>query len=108
MGNDAGRYMFAGHAIGAQARFHKLDDTAVNEVVPAVASTALSGTGGKSEWTSSGPFRHVVDTPRRRCLLAVERATSWVEGRDPDGRFETEFAVEVDGMEVLEKLRIDV
>ena len=107
MSDSTGRYMFAGHAIGAQARFHRLDDLAVNEVVPAIGATVLSGTGGRSEFPSAGPFRYWAEKPRRRCLLAVDQVNTWVEGRDPEGRFETEFAVEVDGFEVLEKLRID-
>jgi hypothetical protein len=37
----------------------------------------------------------------------VERVHSWVEGRDPDGRFETETFVQVLGMHVLETLHID-
>ena len=107
MSDSTGRYMFAGHAIGAQVRFHRLDDSSVNEVVPAVGATALAGTGGRSESKTAEPFRYDVDFPRRRCLLAVESAQSWVEGRDPDGRFETELAVEVQGVHVLEKLHLD-
>jgi hypothetical protein len=107
MSDSTGRYMFAGHAIGAQVRFHRLDDASVNEVVPAVASTALAGTGGKSESRLPSPYRYDVDHPRRRCLLEVEQAHSWVEGRDPEARFETEFGVDVAGVHVLEKLHID-
>lgn len=107
MSDSTGRYMFAGHAIGAQARFHRLDDASVSEVVPAVGATALSGTGGKSESLLAAPFHYDVAFPRKRCLLAVEQAHAWVEGRDPDGRYETEFSVEVSGVHVLEKLHID-
>jgi hypothetical protein len=106
MSDSTARYMFAGHAIGAAARFHRLDDTAVNEVVPAQGAVVLAPTGGRSE-SKSGTFRHDVSHPRQRCLLAVDRVHTWVEGRDPNGRFETEVNVEVDGLHVLEKLHID-
>jgi hypothetical protein len=101
------RYMFAGHAIGAAARFHRLDDLAVNEVCPAVGATSLAATGGKAEVKSQALNEYFADNPRRRCLLGVERVHSWVEGRDPDGRFETEVSVDVQGIHVLEKLHID-
>jgi hypothetical protein len=107
MSDSTARYMFAGHVIGAQARFHRLDDASVNEVVPAVGTAALAGTGGRSENRLAQPFRYDVTHPRTRCLLAVDQANAWVEGRDPDGRFETELSVEVSGVHVLEKLHID-
>jgi hypothetical protein len=107
MSDSTARYMFAGHVIGAQARFHRLDDVSVNEVVPAVGTAALAGTGGRSQNRLPQAFRYDVKLPRQRCLLAVEQADGWVEGRDPDGRFETELFVEVSGVHVLEKLHID-
>jgi len=106
MSESTARYMFAGHAIGAAARYHRLGTTAVNEVIPAQGAVVLAPTGGRSEWTS-GPFRYDVSHPQQRCLLKVDRVYTWVEGRDPDGRFETETNIEVDGMEVSEMLRID-
>jgi hypothetical protein len=107
MSDSTARYMFAGHVIGATARFHRLDDVSVNEVIPAVGTAALAGTGGRSEARLAQPFRYDVEHPRKRCLLAVDQANAWVEGRDPDGRFETELSVEVGGVHVLEKLHID-
>src|SRR5215471_10217217 len=107
MSDTSARYMFAGHVIGAQARFHRLDDASVNEVVPAVGTAALAGTGGRSENRLAQPFRYDVTHPRTRCLLAVDQVNSWVEGRDPNGHFETELSLEVSGVHVLEKLHID-
>jgi hypothetical protein len=100
------RFKFAGHAVGAAARFHRLDDTSVNEVVPTQGAVVLASTGGKSEAQAVG-FRYEVSYPRRRCLLALDRVHTWVEGRDPDGCFETEVDVEVGGFHVLDKLHID-
>jgi hypothetical protein len=107
MSDTTRRYMFAGHAIGAAARFHRLDDLAVNEVVPAVGCTSLAATGGRAEFKSQELCEYYADKPRRRCLLGVERVDTWVEGRDPDGRFETEISVDVQGIHILEKLHID-
>jgi hypothetical protein len=107
MSDSPARYMFAGHVIGAQARFHRLDDASVNEVVPAVGTAALAPTGGRSANRLEKPFRHDVNHPRRRCLLEVEKADAWVEGRDPEGSFETELFVDVSGVHVLEKFHLD-
>src|SRR5579883_786156 len=107
MSDSTGRYMFSGHVIGAAARFHRLDDASVNEVVPAVGTATLAGTGGRAHSRVAEPFRYEVQYPRRRTLLAVDRVDAWVEGRDPDGRFETELAVEVAGVHVLEKFHLD-
>jgi len=107
MSDSPARYMFSGHVLGASARFHRLDDASVNEVVPAVGSAALAATGGRAASRLEGPFRYDVSHPRQRCLLRVEEADTWVEGRDPDGRFETELSVDVSGIHVLEKFHID-
>jgi hypothetical protein len=107
MSDSPARYMFSGHVLGASARFHRLDDASVNEVIPAVGSAALAATGGRASARLEGPFRYDVTHPRKRCLLAVEQADAWVEGRDPDGRFETEFSAEVSGVHVLEKFHLD-
>ncbi len=106
MNDNTTRYMFAGHVIGAAARYHRLGSTAVNEVIPTQGAVALAPTGGRSEWASAS-YRYDVRHPQPKCLLKLERVCAWAEGRDPDGRFETEMNVEVDGMEVSEMLRID-
>ncbi|HUB31761.1 MAG TPA: hypothetical protein VMA31_01985 [Bryobacteraceae bacterium] len=108
MSGSGERYMFAGHAIGAAARFHRLDDVEnLNHVIPVQGGAVLSPTGGRSEARVRSRFEYRVDLPRPRCLLAVDRVNAWVEGRDPNGRVETEVGSEVKGMEVLEKLRIE-
>jgi hypothetical protein len=100
--------MFAGHALGAAARFHRLDNEEnLNHVIPVQGGAVLPPTGGRSQAQVHSRFEYRVDHPRPRCLLAVDRVNAWVEGRDPVGRFETEVNSEVEGMEVLEKLRID-
>jgi hypothetical protein len=108
MSGSGARYMFAGHAIGAAARFHRLDDVEnLNHVIPVQGGAVLPPTGGRAEAKSKSRYEYWADQPRRRCLMAVDKVDAWVEGRDPDGRVETEVSSALEGMEVLEKLRIE-
>lgn len=108
MSNGSGRFMFAGHAIGASARFHRLDEqTNLNHVVPALGSSVVPISGGRSN-SHADPYRYDVDTPRKRCLLATQRVDTFAEGRDSNGVIETEVSAEVVGLEVVEKLRCDL
>ncbi len=108
MSGSGARHIFAGNGTGAAARFHRLDDVEnLNHMIPAQGSAALAPTGGRSEARVDSHFEYRVDHPRPRRLLAVDRAHTWLEGRDAGGRLETEVSVDVEGMEVLEKLRVD-
>jgi len=108
MGNGSGRFMFAGHAIGASARFHRLDDQSnLNHVVPTLGASVVPTSGGRCN-SHADPFRYEVPTPRPRCLLAVQRADSFADGREVNGAIETEVGAEVVGLEVVEKLRCDL
>jgi hypothetical protein len=99
--------MFAGHAIGAAARFHRLDDVQnLNHVVPTLGASVVPETGGKSTQIVEN-YRFDVSEPRQRTLVSVRRAEVSVEGRDPDNRFETELEVELDDLEVVEKLHVE-
>jgi hypothetical protein len=101
------RYMFSGHAIGAAARFNRLDDLQnLNHVVPTLGASVVAETGGLTTKKDEN-YRLDVPNPRQRCLLSLKRAESTVEGRDPNGRFETELTVEVEQLQVVEKLHID-
>jgi hypothetical protein len=107
MSNGSGRFMFAGHAIGAAAQFHRLDETQnLNHMIPTLGASVLPVTGGRSE-SHVPPFRYDVELPRRRCLLAVDRIDTWAEGRDRGDRFETELSIDIAGLMVVEKLHID-
>jgi hypothetical protein len=109
MSNGSGRFMFAGHAIGAAAQFHRLDELEnLNHVIPVLGASVLPVTGGRSESHLEQPYRLDVDQPRQRCLFAVERIDTWAEGRDDrNGAFETELSIDVAGLHVVEKLHID-
>lgn len=108
MGNGSvARYMFAGHAIGAAARFHRLDETEnLNHVIPTLGASVLPATGGRTEGKAE-TYRYNVDQPRQRCLFAVDRVATWVEGRGDENGTETELSIEIDGIDVVEKLHID-
>jgi hypothetical protein len=101
------RYMFSGHAIGAAARFHRLDEVQnLNHVVPTLGASVVPETGGVSTQKIEN-YHFDVNEPRNRTLLSVQRAEVTVSGRDPDGRFETELEVELDQLDVVEKMHID-
>jgi len=100
--------MFAGHATGASARFHRLDELQnLDHVVPMVGASVVPVSGGRSESHIEAPYRYDVDAPRNRCLLGVQRVYTLAEGRDTKGGVETEVCAEVYGLEVVEKLRCD-
>lgn len=107
MSSGRGRFMFAGHAIGASARFHRLyDQQNLNHVVPALGTSVVPLSGGRSQ-AHADPFRYDVQEPRSCCLLAVQRVDTLAEGRDADGLIETEVGAEVEGLELVGKLRCD-
>lgn len=99
-------YRFSGHAIGAAARFHRLDEVEnLNHVIPTLGASVLPVTGGRSE----GHVDHycfAVDHPRRRRLLVLQRVDTWATGKALDDRFETETEVDIEGVEVVEKLHV--
>jgi hypothetical protein len=108
MSNGSGRFMFAGHAIGAAAQFHRLDEAEnLNHVIPTLGASVLPVTGGRSE-SHVPPYRYDVAAPRQRCLLAVDRIDTWAEGRARDSRYETELSIDIQGLRVVEKLHIDL
>jgi hypothetical protein len=101
------RYMFSGHAIGAAARFHRLDEVQnLNHVVPTLGASVVPETGGHSKQLIDD-YRFDVTEPRKRCLLSLKHGEVTVAGRDPDGRFETELQVDLEQLQVVEKLHID-
>jgi len=107
MSNGSARYLFAGHAIGAAARFHRLYETEnLNHVIPTLGGSVLPITGGRSEARQEA-YRYDVDAPQKRCLFAVDQIETWVEGRDLGDHFETELSVDISGLHVVEKLHID-
>src|SRR4051794_4121075 len=102
------RFMFAGHAIGASAQFDKLDDAKnLNHIIPTLGASVLPVTGGRSH-AHVEPYRFDVKSPRKRCLLAVDRIDTWVEGRSRSGRHETELSIEIAGLHVVEQLHFEL
>jgi hypothetical protein len=108
MSNGSGRFMFAGHAIGAAARFHRLYDSQnLNHVVPTLGTSVVPVSGGRSD-SHADPYKYDVQEPQPRTLLAVQRVDTLAEGRDTNGVVQTEVSAEVVGLEVVEKLRCDL
>ncbi len=107
MTEAAPRYIFSGHAIGASAQFHRLDQTHnLNHVVPTLGASVLPVTGGVSK-SEVNHFCFTVDQPRRRSLLGVRKIVSTATGRDLGDRFETEVEAEIDAIHLVEKLHIE-
>jgi hypothetical protein len=108
MSKGSGRFMFAGHAIGASARFDRLyDQTNLNHVIPTLGSSVIPGSGGRST-DHRDPYRYAVKDPRACCLLEVQRVDTFAEGRDANGVIETEVGAEVVGLGLVDKLRCDL
>jgi hypothetical protein len=102
------KYVFTGSAVGAAAQFHRLDEVwNLNHVIPALGAGALPVTGGLC-LAHVPPYRYEVQEPRPRVLLSVERIDSRVEGKEVDGRYETEVDLDVESIAIVEKLRIDM
>jgi len=99
------RYLFAGHAIGAAAQFHRLGDVGNLNHVPAMASSAIPTTGGLAI-SSVSNYSYSVDYPRQRTLLALGSAHSLASGQRLEGRGETEVDTYVESVTVLDKLHV--
>jgi hypothetical protein len=103
------RYIFSGHAIGAAARFNKLEKVlGFNHVVPALGTSVLPAAGGvsRSEVTN---YNYEVTVPKRRSLFSVARIESRAEGRETGReRFVTDTEVRIESITFLEKLYIDL
>ena len=106
--SDNGRhYVFSGHAIGAAAQFHRLDELHnLNHVIPTLGASVLPVTGGLSQ-SNVANYCYRADKPRKRHLLSVRHIATHAEGRTYEDRFETEVKAEIDAIEVVEKLHID-
>ena len=102
------RFIFSGHAIGAAAHFHTLDDLEnLDPAIPTLGSSVLAPVGGLSHHEVNN-FSYVVNEPRRRTLLSAQHAKTSARGRERPDQYETEIEVIVRGVSVLEKLHVDV
>ena len=102
------RYVFSGHAIGAAAHFRRLGTTTgLNHLVPSQAASVLPPTGGVSQGSANN-YTYPVTEPKPWTLFSLKKGASTAAGRCVgDDKYETEVEVDLDSMEVLEKLRID-
>jgi hypothetical protein len=101
-------FIFDGHAIGAAAQFHRLDDSHnLNHIIPALGASVLPATGGVSK-SQVLDYSYDVDQPRKRTLLSVRRVDSIAAGRQIGERCETEIWTEIESIDVVEKLHMDL
>lgn len=104
--SSADQYRFSGHALGASLHFHQLDRaTGLNHLVPTLAASVLPPTGGLSK-SSAANYCFKVDQPRPRTLFSLGQASSTAAGRSLGAKYETEVEVDIQSVEVVEKLRI--
>jgi hypothetical protein len=102
------RFVYSGHAIGAAAHFHRLDDLHdLDHVVPTQAASALSPVGGLSHNQASN-FCFKVDQPRCRELLSVGHAETRASGKQVGNLHETEVLAIIQSAAVVEKLHVDL
>ncbi len=102
------RFEFSGHAIGAAAHFHRLDDLEnLNHVIPTLGQSAIPVVGGHSHHQVQHKC-FSADRPRKRVLLALEHAEATSTGRFiDDTHFETEIGAVVRSIDILEKLHAE-
>jgi hypothetical protein len=102
----APRFIYSGHAIGAAAHFHRLDETTdLDHPVPTQAHSVLPPTGGESQGNASN-YNFYVDKPRQRNLFSLGQAASKATGATLAGSYQTEVSVDLQTVGVVEKLRI--
>jgi hypothetical protein len=107
LSDNGRRYVFSGHAIGAAAQFHRLDElTDLNHVIPTLGASVLPVTGGLSHSNVSN-YCYRADKPRKRHLLSVRNIETRAAGNDYGDRFETEVHSVVSDIEIVEKLHIE-
>src|ERR1041385_7079105 len=87
------RFIFSGHAIGASAHFHKLDDVHnLDHAIPTLGSSVVPSVGGLSHHKVSN-FSYVVNEPRRRTLLSAQHVEVSARGRELHDQYETETEI---------------
>lgn len=103
------RFAFSGHAIGASAHFHRLDDHKnLSHVIPTLGSSAIPIAGGRSHQVVKNQT-FSADEPRKRNLLTAEHAEALAIGRAvDDSNYETEIGAIVRGLHILDGFHVDV
>jgi len=102
------RFVYSGHAVGVTAHFHKLDEmTNLDHAIPVLGSAVVPMVGGLAT-DQKDNYRYDVDQPRKRTLVSTEHAESYARGKEHDDRYETEVKTLVRGLDVLEKLHVDL
>jgi len=103
------RFVFSGHAIGAAAHFHRIDDVHdLDHNIPALGSSAIPIVGGHSRHRVAN-FCYTASHPRRITLLSAQRVETSARGKClPNHQFLTEIGAVVRSLSVVEKLHVDL
>jgi hypothetical protein len=103
------RFHFSGHAIGAAAHFHRIDDVHdLDHNIPALGCSAIPSVGGHHQHQVSD-FTYATDYPRKITLLSAQHAETTARGTClPNKQFETEIGAVVRSLSVVEKLYVDL
>ena len=103
------RFYFSGHAIGAAAHFHRIDDVHdLDHNIPALGCSSIPSVGGHHQHQVSD-FTYAAAYPRRITLLSAQHAETTARGTClPNKQFETEIGAVVRSLSVVEKLYVDL
>jgi hypothetical protein len=106
MSQNTKHFLFSGHAVGAAAQFHRLENLEnLDHVVPTLGASVLPVTGGLSKGHVSN-YCFDVDEPRRRTLVSLRRADTSAAGRTLGDLRETEIDAEIESLRVVEMLHV--
>ncbi len=103
------RFVFSGHAIGAAAHFHRIDDVHdLDHNIPALGSSAIPSVGGHARHRVAN-FCYTASHPRRITLLSAQKVETHARGKClPHMQFETAISAVVHSLSVVEKLHVDL
>ena len=105
---DEKRFIFNGHAIGAGAHIHRLDNHGnLNIPIPTLGASVLPVTGGLSESKASN-FCYSVDEPVKRRLLSIRQVETRTHGRYIGSGYQTDVATRVDQSTWAERVHFDL
>ena len=106
--NDEKRFVFTGHAIGAAAHVHRLDEhRGLNHLIPALGASVLPVTGGLSE-SKAANYSYAVEEPVKRRLLSVRRVDTRAHGHYSDNRYQTDIDTTVEHSTWAELVHFDL
>ena len=106
--HDEKRFIYNGHAIGAGAHVHRLDNHSGLDIqVPTQGASVLPVTGGLSESKASN-FLYAVDRPVKRRILSVQHVDTKAHGRHDGKLYRTGVQTTVEHSTWAERVHFDL